>query len=209
MRQRELSAASPRSSHVLPIYSLGMTFSYLCQSKKPFRNFLNWSCGISFRSGIGRSMIMKSSSTNFEAISSSSSPLLSSEQKKSIYRKSWTEKLIQAGMAHLHVIFAVKDKNPCLKGAAFVGAILREYGDDVHEAVRGEHASIRYLRRVAAIIVPRVLPPASLKSRSLVAFLEELTARQLLSRLCQVISSPDIVNKIVIELILPAKPVNR
>ncbi|XP_065846389.1 sorting nexin-14-like isoform X2 [Oscarella lobularis] len=118
-----------------------------------------------------------------------------------------TEKLIQAGMAHLHVIFAAKDKNPSLRGAAFVGAVLREYGDDVHEAVRGEHASIRYLRRVAAVIVPRVLPPASLKSRSLVAFLEELTACQLLSRLCRIISSPDIVNKIVIELILPAKPV--
>eukprot|EP00118_Oscarella_pearsei_P015352 m.138102 g.138102 ORF g.138102 m.138102 type:complete len:129 (+) comp38237_c0_seq35:771-1157(+) len=110
-------------------------------------------------------------------------------------------------MAHLHVVLSAKQKAPTLRGDAFVDAVLREYGSDVHEALQGEHAQIRYLRRVAAILVPRLVPPSSLKSKSLVAFLEELTSCQLLSRLCRLISGPDIVNKIMIELISPAKVV--
>jgi sorting nexin-14 len=118
-----------------------------------------------------------------------------------------TGKLMQGGLAHLHIYVQTKRKYPRLCNEALADMVLQEYGSSIHEAVRGPHARVRYLRQLADVLFPHILPPTAVKCKSLVGFMRELWSYQLLTMACDTITNPDFVNKIILELLAPAKPV--
>ncbi|XP_062508311.1 sorting nexin-14-like isoform X2 [Corticium candelabrum] len=97
-----------------------------------------------------------------------------------------TGKLAQAGVAHIHVYLQAKRKHPHRRDQALADVVLQEYGD---------------------ALFPYLLPSTALRCKSLVGFLRELWAHKLLTMACDTIINPDFVNKIILELLAPAKPI--
>ncbi|KAK3708732.1 hypothetical protein QZH41_015164 [Actinostola sp. cb2023] len=107
-----------------------------------------------------------------------------------------TEKLLKEGLKHFDSYTKAKEKVKQNEGTENLSSVLKLLEPDMHCALHSRTVELLYLRKVADGVLPHLLPPQSLKCRSLIALLRELLSGAVLLTLMDKLSDPDFVNSL-------------
>ncbi|XP_074646069.1 sorting nexin-14-like [Tubulanus polymorphus] len=115
-----------------------------------------------------------------------------------------TEKMINAGVKHLHYYLEELKKGG--KNSDIQQAIFESLGTNLHIAVRNRNTELDYLRKLIESLFPYILSKQSLRCRSLCSLLSEILSGSVLLPLMDLLADPDIINKLILLLIDESPP---
>lgn len=110
-----------------------------------------------------------------------------------------TGKVLNMALRHLHVCLQVNRKGVTVTDIE--QSVLDFYGSNLHCAVRNRRSELDYLKQIADKIFPYVLPPHSIKCKSLCVLLREVLSGAIVLPAMDVLADPDIVNNILLLLL--------
>ncbi|XP_053384502.1 sorting nexin-14-like [Mercenaria mercenaria] len=116
--------------------------------------------------------------------------------KKVNVPKMITERLIKAGLQHLHAYMqarATAGDNVDLQEAT-----LQFLGPNLHYAMQSRKAEQEYIRRLVEQMFPYVLRPQALQSKATCALLREILAASVIMPAMDAVANPDMVNNIIL-----------
>ncbi|XP_069131952.1 sorting nexin-14-like isoform X2 [Argopecten irradians] len=107
-----------------------------------------------------------------------------------------SEKLIKAGLQHLHVYLQAKKSAP--PGTDLQQLTLDCLGPHLHCAMQSRKAELEYLRRMVEGLFPFILNPQGLKSKCTCSLAREILSGSILLPALDAIANPDMVNNILL-----------
>ncbi|OWF54898.1 sorting nexin-14-like isoform X2 [Mizuhopecten yessoensis] len=107
-----------------------------------------------------------------------------------------SEKLVKAGLQHLHVYLQAKKSAP--PGTDLQQLTLDYLGPHLHCAMQSRKAELEYLRRMVEAIFPFILNPQGLKSKCTCSLAREILSGSILLPALDAIANPDMVNNILL-----------
>ncbi|XP_052800556.1 sorting nexin-14-like [Mya arenaria] len=107
-----------------------------------------------------------------------------------------TEKLMRAGLQHLHACLQARAQ--AKEGEDLQDATLAFLGPNLHYAMSSRKAEQEYIRRLVEKIFPYVLRPQALQSKAMCALLREILAASVIMPAMDAIANPDMVNNMIL-----------
>ncbi|CAG2223390.1 SNX14 [Mytilus edulis] len=116
--------------------------------------------------------------------------------KKVDIAKMVSEKLIRAGLLHLHVYLKAKRTAP--SGSDLQLESLKMLGSNLHCAMLSRKAELEYLRRMIQSLFPYILKPQGLHSKCTCSLVRELLTNSILLPALDAVANPDMVNNLML-----------
>lgn len=107
-----------------------------------------------------------------------------------------TEKLLKAGLQHLHAF--LQTRATAKEGTDIQEATLHFLGPNLHYAMQSRKAEQEYIRRLVEQIFPYILRPQALQSKAMCALLREILAASVIMPAMDAVANPDMVNNIIL-----------
>ncbi|GAB6032639.1 Sorting nexin-14 [Chamberlinius hualienensis] len=117
-----------------------------------------------------------------------------------------TQKLLRAALSHVDSCLQASLKRDERGGSE--GAIFDYYGADLHVAVFNRECELNYLRGLTQTILPYLVPPGFLESRSMTHLVQEILSGPILMSTMDTIADPDIINDFLL-VIFDKTPITR
>lgn len=116
----------------------------------------------------------------------------------------FADKVMKVAMKHVQVVAAARDKVGSTEDLQ--EACLREYGAQLHVALRSRREELQYLRTLTQMLFPFVLPPKAPDCRSLALLLREVMAGSVFLPTMDFMADPDTVNLMVLLFVDDSPP---
>lgn len=107
-----------------------------------------------------------------------------------------TEKILKAGLQHLHAY--LQARKTASEGADLQQVTLEYLGPNLHYAMNSRRSELEYLRRLVEQIFPYILPPQALQSKSMSALIREILAGSIMMPAMDAIANPDMINNLIV-----------